>query len=76
MGRISFKTDHYWTLEVTFHVYADICKKLEAEYNWEIDDELFRLKSYEKRLYKNSLLGAERRRVGRYYGEEVFKIHF
>jgi len=62
-----FKTDHHWTPEAAFHVYADTCKILESEYNWEIDDKLFHLENYEKRLYKKSFLGAEGRRVGRYY---------
>lgn len=62
-----FKTDHHWTPEAAFEVYADTCKFLEAEYGWNVEDELFDIGKYQKREYKSSFLGAEGRRVGKYY---------
>lgn len=62
-----YKTDHHWTTEAAFNVFQETCTVLNEEYDFRINDELFDSDSYEREFYNQSFLGAEGRRVGKYY---------
>lgn len=77
-GRIQFYiTDHHWTVESSFNANADIIKALNELYGLKLDQEkkYTDIGQYEKINYKNSFLGSEGIRVGKYFaGKDDFEI--
>ena len=72
-----YKTDHHWITEAAFNVYADICKTLNNDYDFKISKEYYDINSFCRDIYKKSFLGAEGRRVGKYYtGLDDFELIF
>ena len=72
-----YKTDHHWITESAFSVYANICEILNSDYNFKINEEYYDINSFSKEVYKNAFLGAEGRRVGKYYaGLDDFELIF
>ena len=72
-----YKTDHHWITESAFYVYANICEILNSDYNFKINEEYYDINSFCKEVYKKTFLGAEGRRVGKYYaGLDDFELIF
>lgn len=76
--RIEFYiTDHHWTIESSFNANTDIIDTLNREYKLNLDKEkkYTDINQYEKINYKNSFLGSEGIRVGKYFaGKDDFEI--
>ena len=62
-----FATDHHWTLGKSRDVASRIGEYLNSHYDFGIDDALLDEKNYNVSVHKDVFLGAEGRRVGKYY---------
>ncbi|MBQ9940592.1 MAG: hypothetical protein IJO74_03535 [Clostridia bacterium] len=64
-----YVTDHHWTVETAFWGYRKTVEKLRQSFDIDIDAEDFfsDINNYTKYEYPKSFLGAQGRRVGRFY---------
>ncbi len=67
-NKLFYKTDHHWTTETAFLCFTKVVDKLNYDYNFEIEEFYADSSNYNKVLFKNSFLGSQGKRVGRYYG--------
>lgn len=76
--RIKFYiTDHHWTIESSFNANVDIINELNRLYGLNLDKETINtdINQYTKINYKNSFLGSEGIKVGKYFvGKDDFEI--
>lgn len=70
-----FKTDHHWKPEAAFNVYQKTCEILNDKYDFKIDEKYYNTDLLKKEKYEKSFLGAEGRRIGRFYaGLDDFEL--
>jgi hypothetical protein len=59
-----YKTDHHWNVQTAFFAYSEICKELNAEYDYNIDESYYNLDNWNVKTVKNSFLGTLGERSG------------
>ena len=67
-NELFYKTDHHWTTEAAFFGTAQIVKKLNTDFGFQIDESLYGAENYDFRKYSDFYIGSIGRRVGRIYG--------
>lgn len=69
LDEVFYKTDHHWTTETAFWAVGETKDYLNREMDFYLDPHNFFTDShnYKKIQYKNSFLGSQGRRVGKYY---------
>lgn len=61
-----FKTDHHWTMETALDVSKVICESLVSQ-EYVLEESTYGVENYTITVHEEAFLGAEGRRVGRYY---------
>lgn len=72
-----FVTDHHWKPTMGFWATNEICKKLNADYDFTYDKEKLDISNYNIKTYKDMMLGSYGRKVGTYftnYGLDDFDV--
>ena len=70
-----FKTDHHWKPKAGLWVSQSISKKINEEYNWNLNTELLKINNFFVENYPNSFLGSQGKRVGALYdGVDNFEV--
>ena len=62
-----YKTDSHWTTQGAFFAYQSICKTLEAQYGFAIDDAVTDAQNFSSTIYEDIFLGSQGKRVGALY---------
>lgn len=62
-----FITDHHWKPETGFWVNSIICKKLEEDYNFSINQQYLDISNYDITDYENCFLGSQGKKTGQYF---------
>ena len=65
-----FHTDHHWTTRTAFWAVGEVVNYIEENTNLKLDeDEVYtNIDNYHSKVFANSFLGSQGRRVGKYYG--------
>lgn len=65
-----YDTDHHWTTPTAFWATGHVANYLKEQFNIDLDPNYFytNLENYHTQVFKDSFLGSQGRRVGRYYG--------
>ncbi|MCI8852424.1 MAG: hypothetical protein HFI32_02835 [Lachnospiraceae bacterium] len=72
-----YRTDHHWNLETCFAAYEGIIKKIQNDYNWQLDiNKTTELENYDELRKEDSFLGSYGIKVGRFYaGKDDFVVY-
>ena len=70
LSKLFYNTDHHWTTQTAFWAVGEVTKYLKENMGIDIDPNHFYTneENYTSILYKDSFLGSQGRRVGKYYG--------
>lgn len=63
-----FHTDHHWNSEGAFWGYQKLAERLNAEYGYEIDDDLRNRENFCQEDFPEGFLGSYGKRTGKYFG--------
>ncbi len=62
-----FVTDHHWRPNMGLWACEKVSQKLNKEYDFSYDKELWNIENYNVKTYKDWFLGSQGKRVGRYF---------
>ncbi len=62
-----FITDHHWTPKTGLWASEEICKRLNKDYGFQYDKDMYNLSNYNIKTYKNCFLGSIGKKIGGYY---------
>ena len=63
-----FHTDHHWNSEGAFWGYQKLAERLNADYGYEIDDDLRNRENFCQEDFPEGFLGSYGKRTGKYFG--------
>lgn len=57
IDRITFRTDHHWSIYTAFDVYGEIVRRLQAQTGWAIDESIADLENFDVAVYPRKHFG-------------------